>query len=150
MGCKIMRKRTYWKLKRQRYAGSGIRTWGIAPLKTLAERLDMKKFVRILAVGTVLFSLATVGVSNAQAGGVHFRVGFYGGPVVVSPVVVPAPAPAYYYYPQPVYSTPVYYPPAVYSAPVCYPAVRVAYPWYAPGFRVGFGFWHGDRGHFRR
>jgi len=113
----------------------------------------MKDLRKIPAVAVVIFTLATVGVSSARAGGWPVAAGVVGGlaaGTIVGRAVANCPPPTYYVYPQRVYVASLCAPAPVIVplAPVCYATVPVVYPFYDPPIRLG-GF-TGRPHYFRR
>ena len=106
------------------------------------RRINMRDLRKIPAVAMVIFTLATVGVSSARAGGWPVAAGVVGGlaaGTIVGRAVANCPPPTYYVYPQRVYVAPVCAPAPVLRppVPVCYAPVPVVYPFCNPPVRLG-------------
>jgi len=123
----------------------------------------MKTMTKSILAGAVALALATVGTSQAQAGGWAVAGGVMGGlaaGTVIGATIASASTPAYYAYPAPAYPVPAYYAypapvvvrapvpaycytrPVVVAAPVpyVYPLVRAGY-WWGPRYHYGYRRW---------
>jgi hypothetical protein len=143
--CKISKRPPYWHVE-------GTESF---------KKVYMKTMTKSILAGAVALALATVGTSQAQAGGWAVAGGVVGGlaaGTVIGATIASAYDPAYYGYPAPMYRAPAYYaysapaypalaPACYYPRPVVvaapfpyvYPAVRAGYAW-GPRYHYGYGY----------